>query len=914
MRGCILDNRHQQFNRRASNIGQGLHSNYEQSTEEDLPLVVRQPRVNTPALVILLGSTAALSALELMRHMLTLQQQDQRKVAFVYIDTDEPSSSVVEFRQYHNGVFQEFPLRIAVPVRISHVDRIKQESGNGSLDPTEPHTFIKDKVPQYFANGAGGIRNNGHVAACFHQKDIYDTLDRALASITSISHHQNARRQNEVRAYIVTFLGGGTGSGILPDLAVMVRDLLSQSQYEQRINLFCMLPETVKGASLNDLSWRRSNTLACILELLAYSLGAGASPNSRYKKYMREKIYTLTKDPIANEVFLLGQTLMDDPTNAARLVGLDLFQRIANASGVGYLEYSKQVDRRTLGESDDQGLPTMFGTSCPLEVRFPAEETALAFAQLSAANLLPLLADYRQIPVMLDDRQKQELIRTWREVAPINANPSAHGAVPHGQIGLDEFLEAEQEQLNSLWSKVQRFEEETTQRLRDVMTQKYRSEQQRVNLTPRMGIQGETSMLNARGHHLQTLREQYTIVLEYLCEQRLPALFPRPVELEAELIQPGGVRWLPFRSTTVDQAREVFNSYNDHMRLHAHVTRHQLLKQALQDLLQLVDEKLEVVRTWFNDTDVEEHIHELESKGLSSAAWQGLLDYPHPHQRHIFDLGSLRHNGQNLATERFYIWATGGKQILNNQKTLKDCYLDYVEDCMRFLDHKMSDPSANSELGRLEDHNAGRLAESIVSFFKEIYVRKFQNMNLFEVLEEAAPLSRKPRTQQISGYLFEHLQHMHRLMGDLLVFEPELWEKGRENMDTSLYLGIHTRDGSGQQKEMLRLALDSLGALTRYGQQPTVQDSFDPHRLQTSYGHHAISITTVQDFYLDQNSSMEAYEYHQSRWEGGSNSLQGFMPTHSCQEAQRLVRESNALGRNSHLPLYKRLLRRPGGR
>ena len=61
-------------------------------TEEDLPLTVRQSRITTPALIILLGSTASLSALELMRHMLTLRPEDQRKVALVYIDTDEPNS------------------------------------------------------------------------------------------------------------------------------------------------------------------------------------------------------------------------------------------------------------------------------------------------------------------------------------------------------------------------------------------------------------------------------------------------------------------------------------------------------------------------------------------------------------------------------------------------------------------------------------------------------------------------------------------------------------------------------------------------------------------------------------------------------------------------------------------------------
>jgi hypothetical protein len=105
-------------------------------------------------------------------------------------------------------------------------------------------------------------------------------------------------------------------------------------------------------------------------------------------------MHRLTNDPIANEVYLLGHASMDDAGDTARIVGLDLFQRTTDSSGVGFLEHSKWVDRRTLGAEDDRHLPTMFGTSCPLEVRFPAEETAQAYAQISASSLLPLLASY----------------------------------------------------------------------------------------------------------------------------------------------------------------------------------------------------------------------------------------------------------------------------------------------------------------------------------------------------------------------------------------------------------------------------------------------------------------------------------------------------------------------------------------
>jgi len=289
--------------------------------EADSPRVITESRILTPTITILLGSTSAISALEFMRHMLTLSAEDRRRVALVYIDTDDPSAALTEFRHQHNGVFQEFPLRIAVPAGISHgsweEQKLSDPAATQADELLELHTFIKGKEPQYFANGAGGIRNNGHVAACFHHQAIYNTLDSALVTVTRIDESLNGKRFSEVQINIVAFLGGGTGSGILPDIAVMARDLLSNYQYRQRINLFCMLPEPVREASQTDLSWRKSNATACLLELLAYSIAAG-SRGGRYSKYMRDKVYRLTNDPIANEIYLIGHSSMGDAAGTAR--------------------------------------------------------------------------------------------------------------------------------------------------------------------------------------------------------------------------------------------------------------------------------------------------------------------------------------------------------------------------------------------------------------------------------------------------------------------------------------------------------------------------------------------------------------------------------------------------------------------
>src|SRR6266568_4860441 len=242
------------------------------SLESDRPRSLSEARISTPTLVVMLGSTSALAGLELMRHMLTLKASDLHHVVLVYIDTDDQPSQLVEFRRQHKAMsFQEILLRIAVPTGIDHVTRETQpgdwtkpidlgpdpnsgEPKKQVIKYSEQHTFIGTKVPQYSSNGAGGIRNNGHVAACFGHHLIYNNLDQALSRIERLGVEEGASRIREVQANIVAFLGGGTGSGILPDIAVMIRQLLANRQYKQRINLFCMLPEPIRGVSVTDLS------------------------------------------------------------------------------------------------------------------------------------------------------------------------------------------------------------------------------------------------------------------------------------------------------------------------------------------------------------------------------------------------------------------------------------------------------------------------------------------------------------------------------------------------------------------------------------------------------------------------------------------------------------------------------------
>jgi hypothetical protein len=270
-------------------------------SSEEAPRAATDPQIDTPSLNIFLGSTPSYAALEAMRRLVYLPESDRRKVALVYLDIDSPPSEVLQFRQEHLGQLHEFDLRISVAHGVRYADQLPADIAQ--------HTYIATKIPESFDNGAGGIRNNGHVAACVDHDRIVQTIDQALAGIGALPTDRGARPVSEVAVNIVAFLGGGTGSGILADLAVMARHRILQLNLKHRLNIFCLLPEHVREATTNDVSWRKSNATATVMELLALSMSPARADGHAlpYTHYMLSTPYELRGETIANEVFLFGR-------------------------------------------------------------------------------------------------------------------------------------------------------------------------------------------------------------------------------------------------------------------------------------------------------------------------------------------------------------------------------------------------------------------------------------------------------------------------------------------------------------------------------------------------------------------------------------------------------------------------------
>lgn len=901
-------------------------------TVAQLPQVLAAARIRTPTLVIMLGSTPAKAGLELERHLLTLSPRDRRRVALIFIDTDDVPSDVRAFRKVHEGVFQEATLRVSVPAGINFA----------TLPRADQHTYIPSKIPQYFANGAGGIRNNGHVAAAFDHLNIVQTLESALLSIEKLEASRDEERIREIHVNIVAFLGGGTGSGILPDVAVIARQMLIARQYQQRINLFCMLPEPIYGASTIDVSWRKSNATACLLELLAHSLAAGAATGTHqtsdaangrngartgiYEKYLLNHRYYVTDDPIANEIYLVGRTAMSTAEDSARIVGIDLFQRITDASGVGFLEHSTWVNRRVLGATDERGLPTMFGTSCPLEVSFPTLATAKAFAQISAAYLLPALKAAQEPveqPIMTTDKQGWR--GKWREVALLTENDDGKplAVKKQGVFSPEMFDGATQDTFPVRRRELERRIQATREAIK-LKIAHHRNDEERRIFGSNASASDPTSgggVLGRQLAHALRLQQEYEAIKSELEFNRPDEPSTQALdELEAEYLREPW--WMPpsmFESRQHEKAAELADEYNAVMESQAVATRHGFLYQSVQELIKLADQRIAELRDWYQTSDLEKQSSLLETDGRTSAAWRGEMDQIHPHLRHLYDVATLRaQDGRCLAIERLYNYVTfdSTSQRVSGQNSASADFAKRIEETFltRFLaylaDRTEEDASRASEDHTRDVESEGKhlLAERVVEFFTAHYLAEFEKLNLFDLLERGAGSNRAP----LSDYLLEHLRSLQGLMEGLIAFEANLWDGGGERMDRTLYLGVRWEETKSYQKAALDRAIRELGPMTSQNLTPAPANMIDPHRLQISYGQHGISLATIPDYYLDNNSSMQCYLHHQADWFGSDTPIPSMpapsaygtnkMPVHASGEMEELICDCSALGYSAHLP------------
>jgi Tubulin like len=873
--------------------------------------------IQTPTLVVELGSTPLLAEKELCSHLLSLSDEDRESVAFVHIDTADESGDLQDFHKRHAGRFRRFPQKISVPIAIDYSTPLREPM----------HTYMPLFLPRYWSSGAGEIRNNGHVAGAFDYHKIKDALENGFRELENLRNRQNEKAVKEIQVCIVAFLGGGTGSGIIGDITLQVRQMLIHRGYAQHIILFCALPDAVQGVDGYSMDWRKSNATASLLEIVALSLVGEAQQGGVYQKYLLDEVQEVQSGPIANEIYLYGRTAVGSIEGTMSIVALDLFQRITDGGGVGELEHNAWMGRHALSGKDDRGLPTMFGTSCPLAVIFPAQEVALAYAQLSARHILPKLVNVKPPPPQISEQQRQDWLNEWRDVALLEANVlgKSLAVTPPRQFSKGEFDDIEPGNLDGLQADLEQRQIETDQQIAAAIQVKEAQERQSIKTPPQAAPGENSSPAFKKVNHLRLLEAEYAFVLAELKKA--------PKEQPPASPQWQGGWWyaLPLLGKRLKAAkRESLRAqYNTILEEHAEYNRYNLLVQKVEELLLETRTSLHESLNWFILTgeDLESKSKALAHEARSSGAWQGRLNRPHPHQRHIYDLNSFYDtpHEHNRAAERLYLKTTcsnldertiekaiGGTDEID--RLVQANIVPFISKCVLYLTTGRYDGQAAAYTmdAELERHSRESLVENVVRFFYEYYMDKFSKQNLFDLLRVG---SGQRKDSYVDQYLYEHLYHIKGLTHSMIGFQESLSAGGRRGLPTNLYLGMYWENESEEAE--LRQAVNRVGVLNDQNQTPELKKHDNPHRLHVLYGQHGVSLSMIQEFYRDTNSMMASYIRHQSAWYGdhlpqifpnpaphpyGNSGL----PVHNCGKKEELVCNPAAFGYDARQPHSQR--------
>ncbi len=615
-------------------------------------------------------------------------------------------------------------------------------------------------------------------------------------------------------------------------------------------------------------------------------------------------------EPVANEIFLLGRTEMSSPAQVAQIAAMDMQMRICDRSGVGRHERSLQSDLQCLGQRDDRNLYTMFGTTCPMEVVLPARELAEAYAFRSARTLIKDLTGQARTPggngarptANRNDDAASSIRAELRQRYLKRAQPLRDALCPEIQrLPVGPFERARtQRALDVLWEAMEERVERAAAQMEDDRKALQAEEEQAIDVTVPPAPSNGTGPLALWRMLLEERKRQYEAALrdETDAARGLPK---RDLQLETELISAR----LPLgRTGKVHAAHE---AYNRQLVARVEAERRRMAVEMLRQLIERVESRLTQLQSFIPELSGSAVLDYLTTRERGYPELAGRLSRAHPHRTNVFDLDELRVNGQSWPTERLYELLHGGVAA-DEDSDGRNPHL------ARFLTWAVK---AHGVMALSPRQSAQQFADRVVEYFRdEVYLPAMQELTLLDVIARCCTQpGDRTGERAIETVISTHLRRMKEHVQPLIKHNPNVWEGGTQQLRATASLGISMKK---HERDLMHGIVTRLGSIGQAGQaiRPELEDAIDPHRMQLLYAEHGISLTSVADFYAEENSAMADFQAHHQRWFGtgqpGSYG-QGGLPVFASQEAQRLVMDASALSDPQGRNMVQRIIREPFG-
>ncbi|MEN9207524.1 MAG: tubulin-like doman-containing protein, partial [Gloeomargarita sp. GMQP_bins_14] len=364
----------------------------------------------TPTIVVGLGGTGKEVLMKIRRMIVeTYGSLDALPiVSFLHIDTEQ------------NAKVSEPQVVLKQDISLRPVEQVwaKVDNAKAILNRIADYDYLMEWFPPELAGtdailaGAGQIRALGKFAFTVNYQTIKNAFAHARARI--LGHEKfmldrwGVQLDKGINIFIVCSLSGGTGSGMVLDMAYNVRDWVPPSDLPQTC-AFLVLPGAFSGLGDRVIA----NAYAALMELDHYS-----RPHTRfetqYSNNMADRISSQNaQDTPFSFCYLVGNSndKVTLPTLEAvlEMVAQNIFLDFSS----GFSQYKKLVRdniRKHWASPDPLGFPQSYITFGLSSIQFPVQRVLNACASRLAVALVDWWANPTPAPTAMRDVIKTEIL------------------------------------------------------------------------------------------------------------------------------------------------------------------------------------------------------------------------------------------------------------------------------------------------------------------------------------------------------------------------------------------------------------------------------------------------------------------------------------------------------------------------
>ncbi len=363
----------------------------------------------TPTVIVGLGGTGKEILIKIRRMIVeSYGSLDHLPiVSFVHIDTEQ------------NAKVSEPQTVLKQDISLRPVEQVwaKVENAKALLNSISSYPYLEEWFPSELRGtdsilaGAGQIRALGRFAFSLNYPAIKSAFDNAKSRI--IGHEkfmidQGVQLDKGVNCFIVCSLSGGTGSGMVLDLAYNLRDWLPASLLPQT-SAYLVLPGAFSGLGDRVIA----NAYAALMELNHYSK-ANTRFECQYSSSASERITSQSgQDVPFNFCYLVGNSneKVTLPTLSATLemVAQNIFLDFSS----GFSQYKKLVRdniRKHWASPDALGYPQNFISFGLSSIQFPVQRVSQACSSRLAARVVARWENADLVPGAMRDLIQTEIL------------------------------------------------------------------------------------------------------------------------------------------------------------------------------------------------------------------------------------------------------------------------------------------------------------------------------------------------------------------------------------------------------------------------------------------------------------------------------------------------------------------------